>query len=139
VLFRWTVSYSDAAWLFLDRNGNAKVDSGPELFGNVTPQPPSGEPNGFIALAEYDRPQSGGNSDGKINDRDAIFSSLRLWQDADHNGVSESGELFTLGALNVAAVDIRYKESRRRDGHGNEFRYRAKVLGADGAQLGRWA
>jgi hypothetical protein len=134
----WTAKGSTNAFIVLDRNGNGTIDIGAELFGDLTPQPTVDSPNGFLALAEYDKPGNGGNGDGKITASDAIFSQLKLWQDSNHNGVSEASELRPLTGV-IEGIDLNYKETKRTDATGNQFRYRAKVYGPGGHQNGRWA
>lgn len=130
----WTEANSDDAWLVLDRNGDGVINDGSEMFGNATPQPPPSDGtlrNGFLALAQYDDDRN-----DTLDARDPVFSELRLWQDMDHDGVSQPIEMHTLPELGVAGLSLAYTEAREADQHGNSFRYKAAVYGTPGSSVG---
>jgi hypothetical protein len=122
----WIAQGADNAFLTLP-GADGLVHNGKELFGNWTPQPASAHPNGFAALAVYDQPANGGNGDGVIDARDSIFSSLRLWIDANHDGICQPEELHTLPSVGVNSISLHYTESDRTDQYGNQFHYKTIV------------
>jgi len=124
----WTDPEAEVAFLVWDRNLNGVIDSGQELFGDSTNQPPSDAPNGFLALALLDRVEGGGNGDGVISNQDGLWGALQIWVDRNHNGISEPSELASLESRKILAIDLAFRESRRQDRHGNELRFRSRVV-----------
>lgn len=112
IQFAWTARGSHNAFLWLDNH----------LFGNSTPQPPSDDPNGFAALAVYDS-----NNDGVIDRQDPVFSRLRLWIDANHDGETQPDELYTLPELGVYAINLEHKAEKYYDKYGNLYHYRGSL------------
>lgn len=130
VQIAWTDARFNNAFLALP-GADGVVHNGKDLFGNFTPQPQSPHPNGFLALAQYDKPDNGGNGDGIIDEHDQVFSQLRLWIDANHDGICQRDELHRLPELGVYSLALNYTESRRIDQFGNQFRYKARVNPGD--------
>jgi hypothetical protein len=85
--------------LALDVNGSGKIENGSELF---TPDFAGGHyADGMAALASLDS-----NHDGIIDNADHDFSKLLVWQDVNHNGVSDAGELKGLADLGIFSIDL---------------------------------
>jgi hypothetical protein len=82
--------------LVLDRNYNGVIDSGSELFGNT--QVALGA-QGLKALAGVDA-----NVDGNIDASDAVYSQLRVWQDANGNGLVDDGEAKSLADMGIGGI-----------------------------------
>ncbi len=78
--------------------GEESITSDAQLFGKN-----ADHENGFLSLKIHDK-----NGDNVIDSKDAIFKELRLWNDANGDGVSESSELSTLKSKGVTAISLKY-------------------------------
>jgi hypothetical protein len=134
----WTHALRRDAFLVLDRNGNGRIDSGLELFGDATPQPEDEGKNGFRALAVFDDRFNGGNEDGRIDAHDRIFEHLRLWVDLNHDGTSQTSEMVRLADERVVGISLAYEPISREDRHGNRFLFRGKYGLSQGADRLVW-
>jgi hypothetical protein len=105
----------DDGFLVLDRNGNGTIDTGAELFGDSAPLSTGGNAaDGFAALVQEDT-----NLDGKVDAADANFANLRIWRDLNSDGISQAGELTTLAANNIAALNTAKTENTTLLANGN--------------------
>ena len=114
--------------LAMDRNGNGTVDGAAELFGEYTDG--RSFTDGFAALAELDS-----NHDGVVGVKDAAFGSLRLWIDANRDGVSQRTELRPLAAERITELALTFTRIEGRaafDAAGNYAAYRSEFTRADG-------
>lgn len=119
---------SDDAFLALDRNGNGRIDSGQELFGDATPLAFGGTAiDGFDALAQLDD-----NGDGWVDAADAAFGELRLWRDLDQDGASDPGELAGLADTGIAAIRVTNLGHRQELDNGNRIADLGSFRWADG-------
>jgi len=115
----WTARGTEEAFLWLDRNQNGRVDDGSELFGNATfLRNGQRAPNGFVALAEYDK-----NGDGLIDANDPVWNSLMLWVDRNHDGIAQLNEIQPIAASSITAIELSYHWTGRHDQFGNVLRY----------------
>ena len=88
----------DDALLALDRNGNGRIDSGKELFGDQ-----HGASNGFAELSKYDD-----NRDGRIDQQDSVFEQLSLLR-FDAQGRQQQQSLAEAGvsAIHLQAQNVK--------------------------------
>jgi Ca2+-binding RTX toxin-like protein len=98
-----------------DINGNGIIDSGRELFGDQT-MLANGTlaTNGFQAIAALDT-----NADGKVDSTDTAWNELKIWRDANSDGVTDEGELLSMADAGVSAVNTAGTVVNQVAGNGN--------------------
>ena len=85
--------------LVADLDGSGAIENGSEVF---SPGFDGGAfTNSLEALKSFDS-----NGDGKITAEDTTFETIKVWVDANADGVSDAGELNALGDLGIVEIDL---------------------------------
>ena len=82
----------------IDRDDDGKITEATEL--NFAAEDDTAL-SALEGLSKFDS-----NNDGKINVKDARFGELRLWVDANQNGISDADELRTLAGSGIASIPL---------------------------------
>lgn len=89
---------ADDGFLALDRDGDGRIGNGREIsFVEDLP----GAQSDLEGLAAFDS-----NADGFFDANDARYSEFVIWQDGNQNGRSDEGELRTLNAVGIQAINL---------------------------------
>jgi Ca2+-binding RTX toxin-like protein len=96
------VSNSDGMVVY-DLNGNGKIDGIHETLseyfnGGVGVK---NYANGLAALKSLDS-----NNDNQFTSADVVWSEVMVWVDANHDGMTDAGELKTLTALGITDINL---------------------------------
>ncbi|MDX8355530.1 calcium-binding protein, partial [Cognatiyoonia sp. IB215182] len=126
----------DDAFLVIDLNadgsrgiGDGKIDQTQELV--LTEWFDSQGITDLQALAMFDViADLGGNNDGIISDQDTIWNELRVWQDANSNGITDENELKSLAQLGFSQINLTYDDGTAYDDNRNDVEiFGSKLLG----------
>lgn len=118
----------DDGILVRDINGNGTIDNGTELFGNNSVLS-SGEKavNGFEALKDLDD-----NNDGIFDHNDKAWNEVKIWKDANGNGIVDEGELLTPEQAGIAGINLDYDNQENVDENGNAHKQTGTFIKTDG-------
>ena len=89
---------ADDGMLVLDRNSNGIIDNSLEISFTRDDQNALTDLEGLRA---WDT-----NRDGLLDAGDDDFTRFQIWRDVNQNGISEAGELFSLGALGITELNL---------------------------------
>lgn len=84
--------------LAYDPDNTGKIDRFDQIsFTNYLP----GAKTDLEGLTAFDE-----NHDGKLNAADSVWSKLKVWEDANGDGISDPGELHTLDEVGIASIGL---------------------------------
>ncbi len=121
---------ADDGFIVLDRNGNGTIDTGAELFGVDTVKADGSlAADGFDALSDLDS-----NGDAVFDAKDTEFANVKIWQDLDQDGISDTGELTSLTDAGIVSIDLDAESGNVNLGNGNVQSAAAAHLTVDGTE-----
>lgn len=94
---RWPWVTAKAGVLVWDPRATGRIESGRQLFGNMTWQMLFRD--GYEALSTLDR-----NGDGALNGRE--LDGIGLWVDQDQDAVSDPGEVLTVTGAGIESIRV---------------------------------
>ncbi|RMR10291.1 calcium-binding protein [Pseudomonas syringae group genomosp. 7] len=116
------------ALLVLDKNHNGLIDDGAELFGNQSVLGDGTKAgNGFEALKQLDS-----NRDGLFDSSDKMFTDVKVWEDLNFDGVSQSNEILSLDAVEISKIYLDYQSMATIDISGNQHLQAGTFARSDG-------
>lgn len=99
----WPEAGSKGYFLVNLANGEKEVSKASQLFGQD-----GVNSNGFESLKLHDA-----DKNGVINNKDKVWSTLKLWQDKNSNGLSEPEELISLQEKKVVSINLNYHAKKK--------------------------
>lgn len=114
----------DDGFLAIDSNNNGRIDNINELFGGAE------KGSGFAKLANFDS-----NGDGFVDAHDDQFAELRIWRDANSDGVTDAGELLSMSVAGVTSLTVHYTELPFLDANNNLHLERSSATLASGKSV----
>jgi hypothetical protein len=128
----WFADASSENYFLVLPDESGAVDGIDQLFGDNTLGPDKKfAKQGFAALAKYDD-----NKDQMIDGDDEVYPKLRLWKDANLDGIVQPDELFSLADKGVMLIDLRFdRRFIEKDAYGNITKFRSVVVMKDGSHM----
>jgi len=119
----WTKPNSDESFLFLDANGNGRVDGGRELIGDGMRKVDGTRVYGGDEALNVIQGLNGYLPLGPVSpdlehyvwvdEKDEAFAKIRVWTDVNHNGLSEPNELRALADASVLRIYTGFTLNKR--------------------------
>ena len=92
-----------------------------------------------VSLLDISTTDMTGDFDGNGTDETITvgYDQLRMWVDANSDGVTDAGELHTLASLGISEIDLNFTEQNIPD-NGNLINALSTVTLDDGSTLNAW-
>jgi Ca2+-binding RTX toxin-like protein len=110
-----------------DKNGDGVIN---DITETISEYYVENVADGLDALKTLDS-----NQDGLFDKNDSMWEILRVWQDANSNGVTDAGELKTLNNLGVQSINLSVEIPDREKIEGNPVLSRSTMTMTNGATL----